>query len=115
MSLPEATSPPSQSAINGALDLYVEGGQRDDLNQMLVGLAVLRHATEAQINAATAVVQSSRQLPEGSIQRMLESYGDTPSTPHLRAPSAPSTPAERNWDNEGGAQFAPATAPSLVS
>ncbi len=116
MSRREPTPPPSQQAINGALDLYVDGGKKDDVQQMLVGLAVLRHATETQIHAAVTVVRENRKLAEGEIQRMLATYGDTPAAPQLRAAAGTSTAAERSWDNEGGSQLAPAisAAPNLA-
>lgn len=43
---------PSQQAVNGALDIFVEGHRKDDAKQMLVGLTVLRSSTEAQLHAA---------------------------------------------------------------
>jgi hypothetical protein len=65
---------PSQQAINGALCIYVEGGKKDDPRQMLVGLSVLRHATEAQIEAAMPFVEASQHLSKVAIQEMLASY-----------------------------------------
>ena len=62
---------PSQQAINGALSIYVEGGKKDDARQMLFGLSVLRHATEAQIHTAIPVVQVSQGMTSTGIQEML--------------------------------------------
>jgi hypothetical protein len=62
---------PSQQAINGALCIYVEGGKRDNARQMLLGLSVLRHATEEQIQAAMPFVQTSQHMTKLGIQDML--------------------------------------------
>ena len=62
---------PSQQAINGALCIYVGGGKKDDARQMLFGLSVLRHATEAQINEAMPFVQASQHISRSEIQEML--------------------------------------------
>ena len=85
MSLHAPATPPSHQATNGALDLYVDGGKKDDVQQMLIGLAVLRHATEVQLHTAIPVVRANRKLAEGEIERMLETYGDTPDAPKLGA------------------------------
>src|SRR4051812_33243740 len=95
MSLSELSTAPSQQAINGALDRYVEGGNRDDLKQMRSGLSVLRHATEAQIHLAVPVVQANRHLAEGEIQTMLESYGDNTRN-HLSSESIAEAPKEKS-------------------
>lgn len=62
---------PAQSAINGALCIYVEGGRKDNARQMLFGLSVLRHATEAQIEAAMPFVEASQHLTKLEIQDLL--------------------------------------------
>lgn len=62
---------PSQQAINGALSIYVEGGRKDDVPQMLFGLSVLRHATEEQIDVAMPFVQASQHMTRIEIQEML--------------------------------------------
>ena len=62
---------PSQQAINGALCIYVGGGKKEDARQMLFGLSVLRHATEAQIEAAIPFVQASQHMTKIEIQDML--------------------------------------------
>jgi hypothetical protein len=49
---PHATTP-SQLAINGALDLFVEGGTRNNPKQMLVGLTVLQDGTAEQLAAVS--------------------------------------------------------------
>ena len=63
--------PPSQQAINGAFCIFVGGGKKDDVRQMLFGLSVLRHATEAQIAAAMPFVQASQHMTRNEIQAML--------------------------------------------
>jgi hypothetical protein len=62
---------PSQHAINGALCIYVGGGKKDDVRQMLFGLSVLRHGTEAQIETAISFVQTSQRMTRNEIQEML--------------------------------------------
>ena len=62
---------PSQHAINGALSIYVEGGKKDDVRQMLFGLSVLRHATEEQLRVAMPLVQASQAMTDTGIQEML--------------------------------------------
>ncbi len=62
---------PSQPAVNGALCIYVGGGKKDDPRVMLFGLSVLRHATEAQIDAAIPFVQASQRMTKAEIQAML--------------------------------------------
>ena len=66
---------PSQQAINGALSIYVAGGKTDDLRQMLFGLSVLRHATEAQIKIAMPLVEASQCLTSAQIQGLLARSG----------------------------------------
>ncbi|HVS52374.1 MAG TPA: hypothetical protein VHD62_08465 [Opitutaceae bacterium] len=48
---------PSQQAINGALDIFLDGCRRDDVRQQLFGLSILRSATEAQVQAAMSFAQ----------------------------------------------------------
>lgn len=62
---------PSQQAITGALSIYVEGGRNDDIRQMLFGLSVLRHATEAQIGVAMPLVEVSQHTTSARIHEML--------------------------------------------
>lgn len=62
---------PAQPAINGALSIYVEGGKKDDIRQMLFGLSVLRHATEAQLRVAMPLVQVSQGITSAAMQAML--------------------------------------------
>lgn len=64
---------PGQSAVNGALDLYVEGHGRDDVKQMLVGLTVLASATAAQIAAAVPVVAAARRLGPDAVSALFAS------------------------------------------
>jgi hypothetical protein len=61
---------PTQQATNGALDIFVEGCRKNDMRQQLFGLSVLRSATEAQVQAAMAVIQESRQIPVASIEAL---------------------------------------------
>jgi hypothetical protein len=62
---------PSQSAINGALCIYLEGSKRDDARQMLFGLSVLRHATEKQIDDALPSVRKSQGLSGAEVHALL--------------------------------------------
>jgi hypothetical protein len=62
---------PSQEAANGALSIFVEGCQKDDMRQQLFGLSVLRSATEAQVHAAMPFAQTSRGVTLAEIQAML--------------------------------------------
>jgi hypothetical protein len=62
---------PSQDATNGAMSIFVEGCQRDNLRQQLFGLSVLRSATEAQVHAAMPFAQETRQVSLADIQAML--------------------------------------------
>jgi hypothetical protein len=62
---------PSQQAIIGALSIYVEGGKKDNVRQMLFGLSVLRHGTEAQLRIAVSAVAATQQATEPQIHAML--------------------------------------------
>jgi len=62
---------PSQHAANGALDLFVEGFRMDDVQQMLVGLSVLRSATAEQVNVAMISVHTRRGTSIADITAML--------------------------------------------
>ena len=62
---------PSQPATNGALDVFVEGFQKNDVPQMLWGLSVLSSATEAQVHAAMLVVETTRHTTPAEITAML--------------------------------------------
>lgn len=62
---------PSQQATNGALGIFVEGCQKDDVRQQLLGLTVLRSATEAQVQAAMPFAQASHRVTLAEIQAML--------------------------------------------
>jgi hypothetical protein len=62
---------PSQAGVNGALDLFVEGHRLHDIPRMLIGLSVLRSATEAQVRAAMAFVQASGRATLTEIEAML--------------------------------------------
>lgn len=62
---------PSQQAANGALCIFVEGCQKDDVRQQLFGLSVLRSATEAQVHAAIPSAQLSRGVTSADIHALL--------------------------------------------
>jgi hypothetical protein len=61
---------PSQQATNGALSIFVEGCQKNDIRQQLFGLSVLRSATEAQVHAAMPSVQVSQHVTQAEIAAM---------------------------------------------
>ncbi|PAW63158.1 MAG: hypothetical protein B9S34_14800 [Opitutia bacterium Tous-C1TDCM] len=62
---------PGQAAVNGALDIFVEGHGRSDVKQMLVGLTVLASATADQISAAVPIVAAARRLGPAAVTAML--------------------------------------------
>lgn len=62
---------PSQAGVNGALDIFVEGHRKHDIPQMLIGLSVLRSATEAQVLAAMPVVEAKQRVSRAEIEAML--------------------------------------------
>lgn len=62
---------PSQQATNGALSIFVEGCRKDEVRQQLLGLSVLRSATEAQVHAAMPFAQASQRVTFAEIQAML--------------------------------------------
>ncbi len=62
---------PGQSAVNGALDIFVEGHGRSDVKQMLVGLTVLASATADQIASAVPIVAAARRLGPEAVTAML--------------------------------------------
>lgn len=62
---------PSQQATNGALSIFVEGCQKDNVRQQLFGLSVLRSATEAQVHAAMPFAQKAHGATLAEIQAML--------------------------------------------
>jgi hypothetical protein len=62
---------PSQQATNGALSIFVEGCQKDNVRQQLFGLSVLQSATEAQVHAAMPFAQTARRVTLAEIQAML--------------------------------------------
>ena len=64
---------PSQQATNGALDLFVAGSRLDDVRQQLIGLSVLRSATEAQIHAAMPFVEVSQRVTRAQIEAIIAS------------------------------------------
>jgi hypothetical protein len=62
---------PSQLAVNGALCIYIGAGKKDNAREMLIGLSVLRHATEAQIEEAIPFVQASQRVTGDEIRKLL--------------------------------------------
>ena len=62
---------PSQPAVNGALCIYIGAGKKDNPRDMLIGLSVLRHATEAQIEKAIPFVQASQHMTGDDIRKLL--------------------------------------------
>lgn len=62
---------PSQQATNGALSIFVEGCQKDNVRQQLFGLSVLQSATEAQVHAAMPFAQKAHRVTLAEIQAML--------------------------------------------
>jgi hypothetical protein len=62
---------PTQRAINGALDIFVEGYRADDVWKMLFGLSVLSSATETQVHAAMPSVESRQRVTVAEIAAML--------------------------------------------
>ena len=62
---------PSQPATNGALSIFVEGCQKDNVRQQLFGLSVLRSATEAQVLSAMPFAQTTHGVTLAEIHAML--------------------------------------------
>lgn len=62
---------PSQQAANGALAIFVAGHRLADVKQMLIGLSVLRSATEAQVRAAMLVEHAASGASPAEIEAML--------------------------------------------
>lgn len=61
---------PTQQATDGAMSIFVEGCQKDDIRQQLFGLSVLQSATEAQVLAAMPFAQASHRVTRAEIQAM---------------------------------------------
>lgn len=64
---------PSQQAVNGAFDTFVEGHRKGDPKQMLVGLTVVQSATEAQAKAALLYVQGRQHISADALAAILAS------------------------------------------
>lgn len=62
---------PTQQAADGALSIFVEGCQKDNVRQQLFGLSVLRSATEAQVHAAMPFAQTAHGVTRAQIQALL--------------------------------------------
>ena len=62
---------PTQQATNGAMDIFVAAHLANDITRMLIGLDVLKSATESQIQTAMRFEQSVRhQLSLPQIEAM---------------------------------------------
>jgi hypothetical protein len=61
---------PSQIAIQGALDIFVEGCRKNDMRQQLFGLSVLGSGSEAQVQAAKSSAVASQRVTSGEIEAM---------------------------------------------
>lgn len=68
---PEFPITPTQQAANGALGMFVDGHQGDDIPQMLVGLSVLQSATVDQVHIAMRLVQAGGGATVAEIEAML--------------------------------------------
>jgi len=62
---------PSQQAVNGAFDSYVQGGKKDKKQPTPFGFSVLRHATEEQLLAAMPFVRESQRMSNAHVQATL--------------------------------------------
>lgn len=62
---------PTQQATNGAMSIFVEGCQKDDVRQQLFGLSVLQSATEKQVLAAMPFAQAAHRVTPAEIHAML--------------------------------------------
>jgi hypothetical protein len=62
---------PTQHAATGGLDIFVEGCRKNDVRQQLIGLSVVRSATEAQVHAAMPFVQTSQRTTLAEIEALL--------------------------------------------
>ena len=62
---------PSQQAVNGAFDSYVEGGKEDKKRPTHFDFSVLRHATEEQLLAAMPFVRESQGMSNAEVQATL--------------------------------------------
>lgn len=61
---------PSQQATNGALDIFVDGCQRNNVKQQLFGLSVLQSATAAQLEAAMPTALANRGVTRAQLDAM---------------------------------------------
>lgn len=62
---------PTQQAVNGAMDIFVEGHGKDDARQMLFGLSVMSDSTEAQLKEAMRFVQARGRKTIEAIEAIL--------------------------------------------
>ena len=62
---------PSQQAVNGAFDSYVEGGKKDKKRPTPFGFSVLRHATDEQLLAAMPFVRESHGMSNAQVKATL--------------------------------------------
>ena len=61
---------PGQQATDGAMSIFVEGCQKDDIRQQLFGLSVLQSATAAQVIAAMPFAQAAHLVTRAEIHAM---------------------------------------------
>lgn len=66
----ESPITPSQQATNGALEIFVAACDANDVRRQLFGLAVLRDATEPQLDVAMAVVGARRQMSRAGLEAL---------------------------------------------
>ncbi|ACB74514.1 hypothetical protein [Opitutus terrae] len=70
MSRREFPITPSQSAVNGALSIFVEGCGKDDVRQQLFGLSVLQSATADQVHRAMHSLETHPPLSVSELQAL---------------------------------------------
>lgn len=69
------TITPSQQAVEGALEIYLEGWDDDNALRMLFGLSVLQSAQAAQVESAITTAGDSRGEAGAEIRARLGSLG----------------------------------------
>ena len=67
----EQSITPTQQAVNGALDLFVEAALRNQAAHQLIGLRVVASATEEQVVAAILYVERCRGISAAKIRALL--------------------------------------------
>lgn len=61
---------PPRQAVNGAMDIFVDGHRKDDVRQMLFGLSVLSSSTETQVEESMRSVQAHGRATIPEIEAM---------------------------------------------